>query len=206
MGNRHNVFVYGTLKRGQSNHDRFLSEAVFLGDASTCDDYALIDGAAFPWVIDPKDLGAERDAFDVPSCWVKGELYSVNDAELADLDRLEGHPTMYTRKLVGVVFGDNRTLAHAWVYFMNTNARDVARYLENAIAPDDDGFASWPVAIEDNSDIANLTPDGADMKSWVGLGISLIGLAFVVAGWTIMGVMTASFVIGWALRGLAEGR
>jgi gamma-glutamylcyclotransferase (GGCT)/AIG2-like uncharacterized protein YtfP len=93
---RHLVFVYGTLKRGHGNH-HWLAEAVFLGESSL-HDAVLHDLGPFPMAI-------EGDGA------VQGEVYAVDDAGLARLDRLEGTPRLYGRH--------HRTLAdgrRAWVY------------------------------------------------------------------------------------------
>ncbi|MET4238598.1 gamma-glutamylcyclotransferase family protein [Bradyrhizobium sp. RT10b] len=93
----HRVFVYGTLKRGQGNFGR-LEAATFCGDAVTVAKYWMLDGG-FPVVLELPE-GEEGHP-------VKGEVFEVNDAELADLDRLEGYRgegrhNMYDRKIVEV--------------------------------------------------------------------------------------------------------
>ena len=92
----HLVFVYGTLKRGQGNH-HWLAEAVFLGE-STLSGAVLHDLGPFPMAIEGE--GA-----------VQGEVYGVDAAGLARLDRLEGHPRLYGRRLMALA--DGRA---AWVY------------------------------------------------------------------------------------------
>jgi gamma-glutamylcyclotransferase (GGCT)/AIG2-like uncharacterized protein YtfP len=97
------VFVYGTLKRGPGNH-RELEGATFLGEAQTVERYALhVQG--LPMV--------DRNN---PVSVIHGELYRVDRATFADLDRLEGHPRCYCRSLTRVVRTDGTTEA-AWMYF-----------------------------------------------------------------------------------------
>jgi gamma-glutamylcyclotransferase (GGCT)/AIG2-like uncharacterized protein YtfP len=90
------VFVYGTLRRGQSNHS-WLAGAHWLGEASL-PGAVLHDLGPFPMAVP----GDGR---------VLGELYGVDAATLARLDRLEGHPRLYER--CWLVLEDGR---QAWVY------------------------------------------------------------------------------------------
>ena len=97
------VFVYGTLKRGHGNH-RELEDASYLGEASTVKRYALhVQG--LPMV--------DRNN---PVSVIHGELYLVDRATFADLDRLEGHPHCYHRYLTQVALADG-SLRAAWMYF-----------------------------------------------------------------------------------------
>jgi gamma-glutamylcyclotransferase (GGCT)/AIG2-like uncharacterized protein YtfP len=73
------VFVYGTLKRGGSNHV-FLRGQKFLGPVRTAPGYTLYSLGDYP--------GMVRAPGDTAG--VTGELWSVDDACLAELDRLEG--------------------------------------------------------------------------------------------------------------------
>ena len=90
------VFVYGTLKRGHSNH-HWLADAVDLG-AAELPGAVLHDLGPFPMAI----AGDGR---------VIGELYAVTEACLDRLDRLEGYPRLYNRHRMALV--DGRA---AWVY------------------------------------------------------------------------------------------
>lgn len=86
----HVVFVYGTLKRGYRFHEA-LKDEEFLGEAVTKPLYRLYDLGAFPALVESRD-GVE----------VKGEVYRVGDECLKRLDRIEGHPSFYSRKPVGL--------------------------------------------------------------------------------------------------------
>jgi gamma-glutamylaminecyclotransferase len=84
------LFVYGTLKRGGSNHE-LLSGQRFLGPARTPPGYTLFSLDAYPGMI---EFAADHDG-------VTGELWSVNDACLAKLDELEGLAIgLYRRGLI----------------------------------------------------------------------------------------------------------
>jgi gamma-glutamylaminecyclotransferase len=73
------VFVYGTLKRGGSNH-HFLAGQKFLGEARTEPGYNLYSLGDYPGMVRSTD--ASHD--------VTGEVWAVDAACLAELDELEG--------------------------------------------------------------------------------------------------------------------
>ena len=73
------IFVYGTLKRGGSNH-LFLRGQKFLGDARTAPGFTLYSLGNYP--------GMVRAPGDTVG--VTGELWSVGDTCLAEIDQLEG--------------------------------------------------------------------------------------------------------------------
>ena len=73
------IFVYGTLKRGGSNH-RFLAGQQFLGVATTTSGYTLYILGDYPGMVH----SANSDHF------VTGEVWNVDDVCLAGLDKLEG--------------------------------------------------------------------------------------------------------------------
>lgn len=73
------VFVYGTLKRGGSNHS-FLAAQSFLGAVRTAPGYILYSLGDYP--------GMVRHPGDTAG--VTGELWAVDDAGLKQLDLLEG--------------------------------------------------------------------------------------------------------------------
>lgn len=74
------VFVYGTLKRGGSNHT-FLAGARFLGEARTPLGFELYSLGGYPGMIASPNTAAGG---------VTGEVWSVDAPTLAKLDRLEG--------------------------------------------------------------------------------------------------------------------
>ena len=75
----HLVFVYGTLKRGGSNHG-LLAGQDFVGPARLAPGFVLYSLGDYPGLV------AEAGAADR----VTGELWAVDDAALARLDELEG--------------------------------------------------------------------------------------------------------------------
>jgi gamma-glutamylcyclotransferase (GGCT)/AIG2-like uncharacterized protein YtfP len=81
------LFVYGTLKRGCSNHDQLMGQK-FVGNARTPPGYRLYDLGGYPGIaVRPDDSGG-----------VVGEVWSVDDAALKRLDHFEGvHEGLYRR-------------------------------------------------------------------------------------------------------------
>ena len=78
------VFVYGSLLRGEPNHG-LLKEATWIGPARTVPAYRLVDLGPYPGLL------AEG------STAVAGEVYRVPEPLLAALDALEEHPEVYVR-------------------------------------------------------------------------------------------------------------
>ncbi|MCA1443716.1 gamma-glutamylcyclotransferase [Ensifer sp. IC4062] len=87
------VFVFGTLKKGFPLHRRGLARARFVGFYRTARKYPmLIAGPWFaPMMLDEPGHGR----------YVSGELYQVDPATLAKLDRLEavGRPGNFRKRI-----------------------------------------------------------------------------------------------------------
>lgn len=109
------IFVYGTLKRGQPNHYRMLDsangQASFLSSARTLHKFPLIISGPYnvPFLLDAPGRGHR----------IQGELYSVDERMLAFLDDFEKVPTWYQRVPVELQVdksgGDSAT-TEAFVY------------------------------------------------------------------------------------------
>lgn len=93
------VAVYGSLKRGFYNH-HLLQHSAFLADG-TVDGYAMYSLGSYPMVI------RGRGAISV-------ELFDIDQATLARLDRLEGFPHYYGREVVTV--STPHCPVEAWLY------------------------------------------------------------------------------------------
>jgi gamma-glutamylaminecyclotransferase len=100
MQGRTRIFVYGTLRRGGSNH-ALLSGAACEGEARTREPFAMFDLGGFPCIVPG---GEER---------VAGEVFLVDAATLARLDALEDAPRWYRREAVRL---DDGSLAEAYLY------------------------------------------------------------------------------------------
>lgn len=135
----HYVFVYGTLKTGETNH-RIMTNpgngrSTFIGQARTLKKWPLVLVSKYeiPCLLPREGLGHE----------VCGEVYQVDDRMLEALDRLESHPDYYVRSQEDVVMlsqansstdvegttarpsietGDRRK---AWVYFVRKFEREL---------------------------------------------------------------------------------
>lgn len=90
------VFVYGTLRAGEGNH-HLLRGALYLGTHRTPARYTMLDLGGYPGVT----AGRTR---------ITGEVYAVDPATLAALDRLEEYPHLYTRVLIPSPYGKT------WLY------------------------------------------------------------------------------------------
>jgi len=105
----HQVFVYGSLKRGFHNHG-LLSKSTFLSEGASCglEMYSL---GSFPAVTHGKGS-------------VVGEIWEVDDDTLADLDRLEGHPNFYRREVMDIWCDNMNGNLPCYVYVYQGQVRD----------------------------------------------------------------------------------
>ena len=101
------VFVYGTLRRNEVNHN-LLEQARYCGTCTTQPHYKMVNLGAYPGVVKRGDTSVE------------GEVYEVSVQQLADLDRLEGYPHAYTREVIATPWGK------AWIYLYRGNLKDRA--------------------------------------------------------------------------------
>ena len=108
---KHLVSVYGTLRKGYWNH-RLLetSELVTVGKTS---EKMLMTASGIPYVSKTKPLSQ-----------IKVEVYEVNDDTLKNLDRLEGHPRFYERKLTKIEGEDGNT-HEAWLYYCEGGGEEI---------------------------------------------------------------------------------
>ena len=95
--NCNQVFVYGTLRAGESNH-ALLATQRYLGPWQTCAGYTLYDTGPYPAAV----AGGQTR--------LVGEVYAVDARCFARLDLLEDYPRSYTRTLITTDYGD------AWIY------------------------------------------------------------------------------------------
>lgn len=103
---RHRVFVYGTLRKGGSNHG-LLRCSRRLGCHRTEAGFRMLHMGGYPGVV----TGGED--------LITGEVYEVTPRVLRWLDRLEDHPRTYRRVPIATPWGD------AWIYLYQ---RDHGRY------------------------------------------------------------------------------
>ena len=107
----HNIFVYGTLKRGWGNH-YLIQDQEYVSNATTVDhSFQMYSLGGFPGVVS----GDKQ---------ITGELYKVNDLAFKYCDQLEGHPNFYERKKVHVEDADGNIVS-AWIYIYKGNTENL---------------------------------------------------------------------------------
>jgi len=105
-----NVFVYGTLKRGQCLH-HVLADQEFLGQAQTKPEYVLVSLGDFPGLVGPDAFAGE-----VTGVSIEGELYRVDRECLIELDRVECvSQGMYERRNVSLLTPSD-VVAETYIY------------------------------------------------------------------------------------------
>ena len=98
------VAVYGSLRKGLHNHRVLGTDRDLIGEGIV-KGFGMYSLGAYP------ALSREGTHTDVVV-----ELYHVTDKSMVDLDRLEGFPKYYTRKLCPILIGGETV--PAWVYYM----------------------------------------------------------------------------------------
>jgi gamma-glutamylaminecyclotransferase len=107
---RNLVAVYGTLRKGNGNYYRFLSDSKYIGQGYTKDKYPLII-QGLPYLVDQRGFGHN----------VEVDVFKVSDEVLWELDSLEGHPKWYERKQIDIK-RNGKTLK-CWIYFNNMSIK-----------------------------------------------------------------------------------
>ncbi|XP_041988104.1 putative gamma-glutamylcyclotransferase CG2811 isoform X2 [Aricia agestis] len=113
----HKVFVYGTLKNNEPNHNWLTDPengvGCFISEGTTKQKYPLIIATKYniPFLLFNPGQGHH----------VRGEIYEVDDKMLSKLDILEDHPNFYVRE-VDVIITKNSDGQNGeekcWVYFL----------------------------------------------------------------------------------------
>ncbi len=107
------VFVYGTLRKGMGNH-RLLEGSGFIGMGETVEQYGMyVLPGRIPYVKRRSGMKAV----------IVGEVYEVDEDTLRRIDRLEGHPDFYRRRLVPVMLNTEEKI-RAWLYFLADEDRE----------------------------------------------------------------------------------
>jgi gamma-glutamylcyclotransferase (GGCT)/AIG2-like uncharacterized protein YtfP len=107
------VFVYGTLKRGGSNHHHLAGQE-FVAPARTGPGYRLYQLGEYPGLVASPGATAA----------ITGEVWSVDDACLAALDRLEGTAEgLYARVPVALEGSFNPGAVQAYLYLRDVGGR-----------------------------------------------------------------------------------
>lgn len=101
----HLVAVYGTLKKGNGNYYRYLTESKFIGKGETKDKYPLVI-KGLPYLLERKGEGHN----------VEVDVFKVDHDTFEELDILEGHPRWYERVQIPIKMNKGKAL-NCWVYF-----------------------------------------------------------------------------------------
>ena len=105
------VFVYGSLKRGHYNHP-LLDGCDFSGVFLTQNNYVLMRGAGFPYLLKP-----QHATLYVPRK-VLGECYRVDQDTFQALDALESNGLFYQREKIELKHVHTLQTKTAWAYFL----------------------------------------------------------------------------------------
>jgi gamma-glutamylcyclotransferase (GGCT)/AIG2-like uncharacterized protein YtfP len=106
------LFVYGTLKRGGSNH-RYMDGQSFVASARTAPGYTLYDLSGYPGMVRQGEAAG-----------VVGEVWSVDDKCLARLDVLECTADgMYRREAVPLEGPCGTKRVEAYIYLRGIGDR-----------------------------------------------------------------------------------
>lgn len=98
------VFVYGTLKKGEPNHHWLTTEcnglANFVCNGKTIAKFPLIIATKYniPFLLNAPQTGHN----------ITGEIYSIDEKMLANLDELEDYPKLYDRNIFQVNGSDGQ--------------------------------------------------------------------------------------------------
>jgi gamma-glutamylcyclotransferase (GGCT)/AIG2-like uncharacterized protein YtfP len=98
------VATYGTLRLDQGNYNHLLkNKSDYIGKTSITG-FDIIPGWGFPYAREKENKNEGIVVVDV---------FKVDPQVFKNLDRLEGYPSFYDRKLINTEFGE------AWIYFYN---------------------------------------------------------------------------------------
>lgn len=107
------LFVYGTLKRGCSNHGQ-LAGQTFVGIARTQPGFSLYDVGGYPGLV---AQAGDRDG-------VSGEIWSVSETGLLRLDDFEGvHEGLYRREPVPLLAPFAGQMVNAYFFASSVQGR-----------------------------------------------------------------------------------
>ncbi|XP_017070424.1 putative gamma-glutamylcyclotransferase CG2811 [Drosophila eugracilis] len=107
------VFVYGTLKRGEPNHQWLTKkengQAKYLGKGITAIKFPLVVGTRYniPFLLACPGVGNN----------IEGEVYEVDQAMFSKLDELEDYPNYYDREEQTILVEENET-TQCWLYLI----------------------------------------------------------------------------------------
>lgn len=99
----HLIFVYGTLKTNQPNHDMMEDSengaAKLICPGKTSELYPLIIATRYnsPYMLKKAGVGHQ----------INGEIYSIDEKMLQTLDKFENHPHLFERQEAKIIKADD---------------------------------------------------------------------------------------------------
>jgi len=110
---KHKIFVYGTLKRGGSNHV-LLAGQKFIATAHTQPRYQIYALSSFPALVEAPQDGRS----------IEGEIWEIESARLPALDALEdvAHG-MYKRVPIHLLPPYNKLVVDGYIYLLSITGR-----------------------------------------------------------------------------------
>ena len=106
-----NVFVYGTLMNGETNH-HYLENSKFSGMV-TIEGYEMYSMGGYPAIIDGNSL-------------IMGELYQVPNTDMPSIDMLEGEGSLYIKRCETVTDSKGKS-SFAFIYVYNRDCSNLER-------------------------------------------------------------------------------
>lgn len=146
----HLVFVYGSLKHGQRNHD-VLKDSLFLGDAHTAqENYEMYNTTNFYPVV----FQAGKDDDKKRRNRIRGEVYAVTPTKMLELDQIEGNGYIFERKERMVVLtdqtyptttGKHHPIPQAWIYLgvRDELKNELTYQVPSLVEGDGKGYCRW---------------------------------------------------------------
>jgi len=106
------VFVYGSMKKGESNNAYINDGTTFIGNASTLASNFLMTDKGYA-IVSLEEDGTNEGLLGT----VTGEFYKVTDYVMEELDALVNYPNRFHRATVSIkVEGGDST--SAWMYYV----------------------------------------------------------------------------------------
>tara|TARA_Y100001963_G_scaffold34739_1_gene48389 strand:- start:1425 stop:1835 length:411 start_codon:yes stop_codon:yes gene_type:complete len=106
-----NVFIYGNSKKDQLINNGF-EYVDYIGRSETIDKFDMINIGGYPAIV-PNDSGYR----------VQGDLYTIKESQLKDLDQLKGDGIFFDRILSEIYLIKNNprksgNVVSAWIYVL----------------------------------------------------------------------------------------
>lgn len=120
------LFVYGTLKQGFKNHHHLPPKAMRIDKALTKEHFYLFPNANYdyPFLVEESIAGMEK-------AQILGEVYATTPENLSELDRFEGVPEPYIRKLIAVELLSSEIVVMTHAYLKSSLCKEILLHDQN---------------------------------------------------------------------------